>query len=259
MKNERLLIQALSDFVGKALLLALFLIATATHALAHDVETHDFIKMKTPYRHLLASPLPTTSGGDVDGEKMIIEASMTRQPDLTPEMDWYLSMAIDAIKAEDDYAVELYWSDFIRSIKNNLIPMDIDSMILWALRESYIETNRDLSYFASKVKHFNEVKKSLRDELNEVSRLWEVKECEETPPGTGGGSFDAVCENMGGLILALQDQLQVADEDSTLANTELQLLLDDAQQQPQVLMSNMAKLIHEATMNIVRKVGDDDD
>ena len=257
MKKKKLVYQAVSVFVMKAFLALLFLIVTSTHVLAHDSELRDFIIMKTPYRHLIVSPLPTTPDGVLDVEKIIVEASMATLPDLTPESNWHLTRVIDAIKTEDDYAAEQHWSDFIRSIKNNRIPLDINSVLLWTLRQAYLETNKDLSFFASKVKFFNDLKKTLRDELDEVERLWGEKECQAAPPGTAC-SLDAVCCNMERLISALQDQLQTVGDDAQLANVDLQNWL---QKQQQILQnfSNIAKLMYDTTTTIIRKVGDDDD
>jgi len=43
---------------------------------------------------------------------------------------------------------------------------DVSALALWALKESYQQTNVDLHSFASKVKQFNSTKKSIRDSLS---------------------------------------------------------------------------------------------
>ena len=184
------------------LLLALVIIATATHVLAHDSEPRDFIIMKRPFRHLIASPLPTTPDGEVDVEKLFVEASMTTEPNLTPKMDWYLSGVILALKQEDVYSAKRYLKGFVRSIKNKRIPMDINSVIQWIMRQSYLETNIELSYFASKVKYFNDLKETLRETKDELLRQAQAAGCggygeitsETTIPGTDCDPDDVCCD-----------------------------------------------------------------
>jgi hypothetical protein len=251
-EKNKLVNQAIFVFVRKASLLALIIIATATHVMAHDSEPRDFIIMKTPYRHLIVSPMPTTPDGVLDVEKIIVEASMVTLPDLTPESNWHLTRMIDAIKAEDDYAVEQHWSDFIGSIKNNRIPLDINSVLLWTLRQSYLEANKDLSFFASKVKFFNDLKKTLRDELDEAERLWGEKGCQATPVGTVC-SLDEVCCNMEVFISALQGQLQAVEDDTQLANLKLQSALQEHTQLVQAISSIM-KAWNEALKDIIENL-----
>ncbi len=104
--KRKLVNQAVFFFVRRVLILVLVIIATATYVLALDSEPRDFIIMKRPFRHLIASPLPTTPDGEVDIKKLIIDASMTTMPDLTPKMDWLLSGVILALKEEDIYSAE---------------------------------------------------------------------------------------------------------------------------------------------------------
>src|SRR5690606_5154521 len=43
---------------------------------------------------------------------------------------------------------------------------DINALVQWVLRESYLEQNEDLRHYAEKVKHYNEMKSKLREQLN---------------------------------------------------------------------------------------------
>jgi hypothetical protein len=51
-------------------------------------------------------------------------------------------------------------------MQSNGIPENINALVQWVLRESYLESTNDLKFFAEKVKFFNEAKKQIRDELN---------------------------------------------------------------------------------------------
>jgi hypothetical protein len=45
---------------------------------------------------------------------------------------------------------------------------DINAFVHYVLRESYLETTKDLQYYASKVKAFNEMKKELREQIQKI-------------------------------------------------------------------------------------------
>ena len=240
------------------LVLIIFAIGNVSTALAHNNEPRDFVIMKTPYRHLLASPLPTTPDGDVDVERLFVESSMTKKPNLTPEMEWYLSGVILALIEEDIVSAEQHVKDFIESTKNYRIPMDINSVIQWVLRQSYLETNLDLSYYASKVKYFNDAKKTLRDELEEAARIQVLKDC--PPPGAGGSE---ICDDIENLISVLDDQFQATVIDERIAEGQMQFVLNqivlERQNRNLQSLSNIAKLMFETKINLIRKLGDDDD
>jgi predicted nucleic acid-binding Zn-ribbon protein len=48
------------------------------------------------------------------------------------------------------------------------VPMDINSLVQFVLRESYMETAKDLAFHADKVKMFNQTKTALRDHLTTI-------------------------------------------------------------------------------------------
>ena len=64
--------------------------------------------------------------------------------------------------------VQYDWSEFVKDIPDGEITKDINALIQYVLRDSYLETNRDLQFHADKVRFYNELKKALRQEPNEV-------------------------------------------------------------------------------------------
>ena len=48
-------------------------------------------------------------------------------------------------------------------------PTDINELVQWVLRESYLEANEDLKAFADKIRHTNEMKRAIR------KLLWEIR------------------------------------------------------------------------------------
>lgn len=71
---------------------------------------------------------------------------------------------ISAVTVSADGYID-YYDYVIKSDTDGSIPNDIHSLIEWVLRESYLSTNQELSFYAKKVRHFNEVKKAVRQQL----------------------------------------------------------------------------------------------
>ncbi len=264
--KRKLVNQAVFFFVRRVLILVLVIIATATYVLALDSEPRDFIIMKRPFRHLIASPLPTTPDGEVDVEKLFVEASMTTEPNLTPKMDWYLSGVILALRQEDVYTAKQYLKFFIIRSARKKIPMDINSVIQWALRQSYLESNFEESYYANKVKYYNDVKKKMRETVDEIRRqMNEYAPCgygeissEIIIPGTDCPPDDTCCD-MEKFIALLEVRLQATVVDAELAEGTLLTIMTqlklDRQNKGQQSLSSISKLMYETTMSIVQKAG----
>lgn len=102
-------------------------------------------------------------------------------------------------------------------------PGDINAFVQSVLRESYMETTKDLQFYAEKVTHFNSLKEGLRDQISDARK-------------------------------ELHGQLQSVGEDAQLANVDLQNVLQK-QQQTMQMMSNIAKSLHDTAMAVVRKIG----
>ncbi len=146
--------------------------------------------------------------------------------------------------------------------------MDINLVIQGVLRQSYLETNSELSYFASKVKFYNDLKKTYREIIDEMLRQKHHEDApcvdgEESPettiPGTDCPLGDVCCDREK-FIELLDDYLQELGDDAQLANIDLQNLLQQQQQMIQTI-SNVTKLMYETSLNTIRKIGggDDDD
>lgn len=224
-----------------ALILSLWL----SVSLAHDSDDpREFIIMKESFRQLIAYPLPTTPVGNVDAEKIIVEASMATLPNLTPEMDWNISMVILSLQANDMLSAEQYWIEFIKSIKNTDTPIDYNATVLSIFKEVYLEVQKKMLAIASKVKHINDKKKMLRNDLSMLRSLLvsAQSDCLNDPE---------LCRDITSFISKLDNQLLIVEEDSALANLELQNVLQ-TEQQLLITVGRVAKLLHDIAMNIVR-------
>jgi hypothetical protein len=80
------------------------------------------------------------------------------------------------------------WADFVAQSKLGTT-MDVNALVEFVLRESYLQTNKDLEFFAQKVKFFNELKQAMRDELTRL-RTVETTLAPFYNQGTAGAAGD---------------------------------------------------------------------
>ena len=107
-----------------------------------------------------------------------------------------------------------------------LPPKDINEMVQWVLRESYLSTTEDLRSHAEKVKYYNDAKQQVRDAPGEV---------------------DSHIKNY-------EDKLNSVGDDAQLANVDLQNVLQKQQQTLQ-MMSNISKQLYDTVTSVIRKIG----
>ena len=188
------------------------------------------------------------------------------------------SVTSSMVAAEDPATPELQsrWADFVT--EQSVGGGDVNALVQQVLRESYLDNTKDLYFHASKVKFFNDVKKSLRAE---VSRARETLAAHTGDDGGTEVSFekksfgvnfmgadedgqvsvsvqdDGDVGNKAGLesyIESLEDQLNSVGDDSQLANVDLQNMLQK-QQQTMQMMSSISKMLHDTAMAVIRKIG----
>ncbi len=95
--------------------------------------------------------------------------------------------AIQTVDTESVPALESRWSEYVAKNRSGLGGVDINALVQAVLRESYMETTKDLQFYAEKVKFFNEVKKEIRSELTRAR---------EFLAGVAGMDGTALLENL---------------------------------------------------------------
>ena len=118
--------------------------------------------------------------------------------------------------------------------------MDVNALVLWIVRESYLSATEDLRFAAEKVRYFNEQKRALRN-LLEAARSCGWARCR---------SEAAVREQ----IQRWEEALASIGDDAQLANVDLQNILQQ-QQQTLRMISNVSKLLHDTAFAVIRKIG----
>jgi hypothetical protein len=139
---------------------------------------------------------------------------------------------VDTIGAVQQGATDAAKAAF-EKVADGAMPQDINGLVQHVLRESYLETSKDLAFYADKVKHFNDQKDSIRDRIGQAR--------------SGRADQESV-------IKALEEKLASVGDDSQLANIDLQNALQKQQQVLQT-MANMSKLLHDSAMAVIRKMG----
>lgn len=138
-------------------------------------------------------------------------------------------------KGEPPDMIERGWEKFVTTSASKLglsetEPADVSAIVQWVLRESYMETSKDLQFYADKIRFYNELKKAIRDEQTKA------------------------LERLDAYIACMEQMLASVGDDAQLANVDLQNKLQQQQQTLQT-MSNISKMLHDTAMAIVRKIG----
>jgi len=205
--------------------------------------TKRFIPTKPEFKHIRATPLPVRNG-QVDRREMVLRASLAGSnvvSYLNTNQKRTMQSVIQLLKGKNAPAAQRQWNSLIRSFKDSSTPIDINDLIQYVLRQSYMEANRDLQFYAAKVRHMNEQKQALRDYLQSLRQM------------QNGMSGRAALEDLKNAIDAAEEKLNSIGDDAQLANIDLQNALQKQQQLIQIL-SNMSKALHDTAMAIIRNI-----
>lgn len=136
------------------------------------------------------------------------------------------------------------WNELTKGIygqASSVSTKDINALIQYVLRQSYLETNKDLQFYASKIKAINEQKKQLRTQIQETrQKLAQANEAKDKK------ALEKIEEK-------LEQTLQDLEDQSTESQFEIQVLMSDYQQAEQAA-SNILKKQSEARSDAIRKI-----
>ena len=161
------------------------------------------------------------------------------------------------ITAQDTKSATNGWSTLLTTLNRKNVPVDCWLLIQYALRESYIQSTKDLQSYADKVKYFNESKKQARREIaNLRDQLQELRSGKpKTPSGKPPYPADRYAETQASLSKSLEHwegRLSKLNDDGQMANMDLQNALQRQQQTLQIL-STVSKMMHDTAMAVIRK------
>ena len=149
---------------------------------------------------------------------------------------------------------------------------NIEGLLASVMRESYQQMNEDLSFYANKVKSFNEQKKAIRSDTEALRNAMQNAanggsqtvtvlklDAQNNPVFDANGKpvQERITLNKAQLedrIKNMESALNSVGDDAQLANVDLQNSLQKQQQCLQTL-SNVSKMMHDTGMAIIRKIG----
>jgi hypothetical protein len=161
------------------------------------------------------------------------------------EVNQVVSDLDPAIRSQAFAALSPYVSDSTTA-HLSLSPVNVEALVQWVLRASYLETQEDLRDFAEKVKYFNAVKKHVREEKLRAL-VYKFSKDLESLCATGEMDLQMIIDRSDALV----DEVL---EDAQLADVDLQTVLQKQQQILQ-MMSNISKMLHDTAASIIRKIG----
>jgi len=134
--------------------------------------------------------------------------------------------------------VQQKWRQLIaaQAHKQKMTERDVNALVQWVLRQSYLENAAEFSYYADKVRFFKTQKKAARERLATLHKL-----------GRTSNRWEAD-------IKRWEAELKSVDDDAQLANIDMQNWLQKQQQALQML-SKMSKMLHDTAMAVIRKIG----
>ena len=234
--------------ISTLLLAAVFLLLpvsdTSARKAVRSVSKHSVTKAGAV--KLKLSPLPKKNG-KIDARQVLIESAGVKQNfarQLMRSQQKELSVIIKSLRNNQVESAQQDFHKFLEHLNSQEVPMDINELISHILRESYLVMNKELEFYAAKVKHFNDLKEKIRKQVNEARKL-------KASLNNCCSKAEKIFDNY---IKEMEEELNSVGDDAQLANIDLQNNLQKQQQTIQML-SNISKVLHDTAMAVIRKIG----
>lgn len=203
---------------------------------------------------------------------MVLAVAMadTLPPRLTDKDRSRLEKVVQDLRRGNVPQAEERWLRVVRETSTGAAPVDVEKMLHWVLRETYVENNKDLRFYADKVRYYNDQKQMVRDHLAEIrataaetprNTKIEVERIELTKsykpkkePVQTRSTKKMKDQELASYMKEWEDKLATIGDDAQLANIDLQNQLQKQQQTLQT-MSNVSKMLHDTAMAVIRKIG----
>lgn len=203
-----------------------------------------FIPTRNEFKHISATPLPQKNG-QIDGREIALDASLASDEvvsHLNTNQRANVDSVIKLLKENNASSAQRLWRGLVVSLQDSSSPIDINGLMAHVLRQSYMESNRDLQFYAARVRYMSQQKQAVRDYLSSLRSM------------QSGMSKGTASKDLSQAIAAAEDELASIGDDAQLANIDLQNTLSKQQQTIQML-SNMSKMLHDTAVSVIRKVG----
>jgi len=214
-------------------------------------------------------------------------------PTLTPAQTEQLLRIGKLAGKGDQAALRQRWGELALSLAKETTPVDVNALVQWVLRASYLEQMDDLRDYADKVKFFNGLKSELRSEIRHAQSKRPVAQAQgsvtlrvitglptfhskatrspagrqltplATPSVVGVAGLAAQIPRQEQTLTLTQLEQYIGDcetrlrsiaNDAQLANVDLQNPLQE-EQQVLTMLSGLSRSLHDTPMETLRKSG----
>ncbi len=76
--------------------------------------------------------------------------------------------AVNIVSTPQGSTVQSKWGDFVSGAAGQGVPIDVNALVQFVLRESYLAVTEDLRFYAEKVKFYNNLKKKIRKDVKRL-------------------------------------------------------------------------------------------
>jgi hypothetical protein len=207
------------------------LAATQPRLAQTPTPTADAVRLRAVRSALQAArPFPVTQAS----LQLLVDRVPSLPPKLTAAQTAQIRQIAQLARGGASPSLRQAWEQLVLSLPKETTAGDVEALVQYALRESYLKACEDLRNAAEKVKYFNETKAALRSEIQRARS--------RTPVGLTDAS-----------VKQLEDRLNAIGDDAQLANVNLQSAYQKAQQTIATI-SEISKLIDDTTMATLRKL-----
>ena len=162
---------------------------------------------------------------------------------LTPPQTKTLNKVIRDLRHGEDENALKKWENLFTDLVFEVGAMDVNALVQWVMRHSYIENNVDLRDQADRVRYYNSQKRTIRESVRRARTFRGLLKKLNQPTAV----IDSEIESLRAYVARLE-------EDDQLATVDLQSILQKQQQLLQQ-MTNISKQLHDTALSIIGKIG----
>ena len=219
-----------------------------------------------------ATLLPLNDSADSVEVTLLQQVLATRQQGITLSQEQRASLdeLVRHLQADREDAARIAWESWVVDLQRTGGSEKIDAIVDVALDEAYVRDNDDLEVFAGRLHDLNVSRRQVREHVSDLVALQSLVDGDLSVPVstiesivvTGPGrdvvitwrsrrlSRDQIQQHISALSAAAESMV----DDDQLMNVDLQNRLQ-RQQDVLRIMSTISKMLHDAALATVRKIG----
>lgn len=207
-----------------------------------------YMPVKPEFKNLTIAPMTVYSV--VDELQGIVVLCSTATPDavrrLPTDSNKMLVSVIQLLREEKTEKAKQTWERLISSLKDTTAPVDINELVYWVGRQTYLKSQETLLYYGSKVGFYHTQENSLKDRLAENRRLAKACSSKQDCPTWLTAQIKQDIKMLG------KDLGQIRSR-GRAAQASLARSAQNSSQTMQAL-ANVAKMLHDTARAIIRNI-----